>query len=326
MEQIPECRLKKIVSPYNLRETCGWIVRNFSGIRKNRRHFVAGLPHSFVLNENLARVHSAIFIGDIMDMNNRALKIGPDIKEFVAGVDFLVGNFEATITQAKGAVLAQRHAPQILDALENLFPPQNTYLSVANNHAGDFGKLRFNESLNQIKSRGFNTFGTKFDQYIDIGPKIRVIAGSRWSNQKCAYLGDFNKISEQIETDRFNILYPHWGYELEQFPRPETVGMAKEFLTKFDAIIGHHSHNPQPIVKVAGSPGHPNKLVAYGLGDFCIWETLKHYLYGILLKIEIGEGPKGKLQVGKIEWEYVKSRAESDKIWLTEITRHYPFL
>jgi len=31
-----------------------------------------------------------------------------------------------------------------------------------------------------------------------------------------------------------------------------------------------------------------SKLIAYGLGDFCIWEELKDYLYGMVIKVDIG--------------------------------------
>jgi hypothetical protein len=323
MEDRTEVTLRKLASPYNLRETLGWIVRNFCGIRKNRKDEMTGLPQSYLLNENISNVSTAIFVGDIMDMKKRTLRFGEKLKEFVKESDFLVGNFEATLTNDSGAIMAQRHTPEILDSLENLFPPQQTYLSVANNHAGDFGSKIFMESVNHIKSLGFHVFGMKSQQFVDIGKNVRILAGSMWSNQKCPYLGDIVETKSLIHEDKFNILYPHWGYELEQYPRRETVLMAQKFISDFDAIIGHHSHNPQPMEKKTGKP---NKLVAYSLGDFCIWETLKHYLYGIVMKIEIGKDSSDVMQIGKIEWRYVKSEMESEPIWVSEISEKYPYI
>ncbi len=314
---------KYFASPYNFKETLGWFRRNFFGVTRKNKDIVTPIPKNFTLNENVTPKYSIAFIGDIMDMNGMNLVIGQALKDFIHECDYLIGNFEATLTNAKGAYMAQRHRSQILDALADLFDPTRTFLSLANNHAGDFGRKIFTDSINEIKARGFSIFGITEQPYIDLQENIRIIAGTMWSNQKCDYVVKFDDVDQYLKTDAFNILYPHWSYELELYPRPKTVEIGNQLIKKFDAIVGHHSHCPQPI---STSNDGINKLIAYGLGDFCIWEKLQHYLYGIVLKIDIGPNQEGIWQLGKISWNYVKSAPQSENTWLTDITDDFPYL
>ncbi len=314
---------KYFATPYNLKETLGWFKRNYFGVTRKNRGLVKPLPRSFTLNKNVISKYSLAFIGDIMDMNGKNLVIGQALKGFIQECDYLVGNFEATLTDAKGAYMAQRHQSQILDALADLFNPQHSFLSLANNHAGDFGRKIFTESIKEIKSRGFSIFGITEQPYLDIQEDIRIIGGTMWSNQKCNYVAKFDEVDQHLKTDAFNILYPHWSYELELYPRPKTVEIGQKMIKKFDAIIGHHSHCPQPISSFYDGI---NKLISYGLGDFCIWEKLDHYLYGIVLKIDVGPNQDGIWQLGRISWNYVKSTPQSENAWITEIADEFPLL
>ncbi len=323
MNEELEPKLKYIASPYNLKETLGWFKRNYFGVSKKNKNIVKNIPNSHVLNENITPKYKIAFIGDIMDMIGKDLIIGQTLKDFVKECDYCVGNFEATLTDEKGAFMAQRHVSQVLEALSTLFEPNRFFLSLANNHAGDFGRKIFTKSMNEIKSHGFKVFGVKDNPFIDIQDDIRIIGGTMWSNQKCNYIVKFEETDQYINPNLFNILYPHWSYELELNPRPKIVKIGNETITKFDAIIGHHSHCPQPISVFNNDV---NKLIAYGLGDFCIWEKLKHYLYGIVLKVEIGQNNDGIWQIGKINWNYTNCNPKSENIWITDITENYPYI
>lgn len=72
-----------------------------------------------------------------------------------------------------------------------------------------------------------------------------------------------------------NILFPHWGYELETYPRPEIVHLAKTYAREFDAILGHHPHTVQPFTTDRLRYG--NRPIAYSLGDFCSNIPFKAY-------------------------------------------------
>ncbi len=314
-------------SPYNLTETLGYFKRNFFGPVTKNRGLVTYAPQICVLDSEIQPECQTAFIGDIMDMAGRRLHIGNRLKQFIAPCDYLVGNFEATITAANAAYMAQRHTPQILDALADLFPPEKTFLGLANNHSGDFGFDIWHESATKIKDRGFHLFGSTDVPYVDINKNIRIIGGTQWSNQPVEYVTKIEDASQYHRPGRFNILYPHWGYELELFPRSKIIKAGQSWSTQFNAILGHHSHIPQPIttVPVDKPSGKTKQVIAYGLGDFCIHEELSHYHYGQALKLTIGPNVSGEWQVGKLEWCFVKCKEIDDTVWETDIATHFPY-
>ncbi|MBU2646692.1 CapA family protein [bacterium] len=315
-------------SPYNLRETFGYFKRNYLGPVSKNRGLVSYAPESFALNPGIESVIRIGFIGDIMDMAGRDLCMGEALKSFFEDCDVLIGNFEATITTAKGAYMAQRHKPQILEALAELFPPEKTALSMANNHAGDFGYEIWSASRTMVEERGFQVFGTVERPAAFLPQDVCVVGGTRWTNQPCDYIVMVDAVTDYLKPGQFNILYPHWGYELELFPRPETVRLGEQWLQRFEAVIGHHSHTPQPVSVVSpkGETGSGRQLIAFGLGDFCIWETLRHYHFGQVLKIEIGTATDGSRLIGQVAWRFTACQPKGESVWETEITNVFPYL
>ncbi|MFX0000068.1 MAG: CapA family protein [Candidatus Hermodarchaeota archaeon] len=307
------------VTPYSIKESIGRIRRTIFGPKKTNTYRVNYISKNHQLNEITPKC-TISFIGDIMAMNSKQLIIEHSVKQFIKGSDFLVGNFEGTITSEKKKLMDKRHKPLIMDSLENLFAPKKTFLSVANNHSGDFGLDRFSQSVEQLNKRGFNVFGTEKNPYIDLSDNIRVVGSTRWSNRPCNYLIELEDSNRYLKEGSFNILFPHWGYELELYPRIETVNHGRIILDKFDALIGHHSHCPQPISFFPID--NRNKLIAYSLGDFCLGSESKKreaMEYGVVIKAEVGTNPEGEWLIGKVEWNFLKSASLSKKKTVVKI-------
>ncbi|MFH1080855.1 MAG: CapA family protein [Pseudomonadota bacterium] len=240
-----------------------------------------------------------------MDMRQKTLFISPVVHEFLRPCDFVVGNFEATMTTArKPRLTAQSQNVSILDSLARCFPPERTFLSLANNHAGDFPAAVFRTSLDSIEQKGFHVFGLVQAPFVDIGGYIRVVGASMWSNRPFSEIVPFGSVERYCGKDVFNIAFPHWGYELELFPRPAIVQLSQHLLQRYDAIIGHHSHVPQPLT--AFESGDTWKLTAFSLGDFCTGLRMRKYQFGMICKMDIGPGKGGLLQAGAVEWCYTK--------------------
>lgn len=301
-------------SPYPLFETVCSIKRKQFGLNEKHKGLVAHSPKCFHLNNNVVPKVRIAFLGDIMSAGKKNLEIGSGVKEFVRGCDYLVGNFEGTITDVRNPARGQRHRLQVLDALTDLFPPDRTYLGLANNHAGDFGYEIWAQSKKLLEARGFHTFGSAINPYCDIGGDIRIIAGTHWSNHPCNYIAYNKDTPAYIDRNRFNILFTHWGYEYELYPRPETIAEGARLAGQFDALVGHHSHCPQPVTGFAAA--NANKLLAYSLGDFCIAANMEQFLYGITLRVEIGASPEGATQIGQVDWQFTYSDnlSTSDKV------------
>lgn len=308
-------RQKKVALPYTKEENTAMLNRFINGPNGENKEHIHSIDPSYILN-TIKPEYSIGFIGDIMDLVNKDLIIGDKLKHYLKNVDFLVGNFEGTIidsdkfSRIKGIYSDIRHKPQIMDALETLFPPENTFLSVANNHAGDFGRIPFFKSLEKLNSKGFHLFGTKKQPYIDLNEDIRVIGGTVWSNRPCDYIINLYDSELYIEPGVFNILFPHWDYEYYLYPSSEIIELARHLIENYNAIIGHHSHCPQPI-----SFHHLNgykKLLAYCLGDFCVgkYSNEKQFAnlkYGIVLKIVIGRDSENQIKCGEVNCHFIKS-------------------
>ncbi|MBD3352457.1 MAG: hypothetical protein GF364_13295, partial [Candidatus Lokiarchaeota archaeon] len=294
--------IRKIATPYGKIDTLRVMIRNAFGVntRKNAE-IVKWLPKRIKLNEVSETRTKVAFIGDLMDMEGSRLEISEEVIEFISDCDFLVGNFEATITDRVGFEgviygIEQRHQKNIMSSLKDLFKPEKTYLSVANNHAGDFGLAEFKKSVDSLKDAGFHVCGWKDKPFLDINDNIRLISGTQWSNQICDYVFRLKSSDAFIKDNSFNILYPHWSNELELWPRPETVTLGREKIKEFDAILGHHSHVPQAIT--SEKTNTIRKIIAYGLGDFCTGLKYKKYHYGIIVKTEIGKNNDNEMVVG----------------------------
>ena len=312
-----------VATPYNACETAGWLIRNVTGPGRKNAGLVKCIPNDYVFNKGIECKYRIIAVGDIMPMNGRRLSIGKKLSEFVSDGDCLIGNLAGTITGAKRKrwppALDQRHGTQIIDALSDFFPPKKTYLSVANNHAGDFGKEAFLKSTEALKMRGFGIFGWNEHPCAIINEELRIITGTMWSNRSCDYVFTLDEAEQHIKSEAFNLLYPHFGFELERYPRPDTVKLARGLIQKFDAIVGGHPHCPQPVTRetVSGFA----RLLAYSLGDFCCGLKMKKYQYGVVLKIEAGQDKSGNWVVGKSQWRLTRCQPETDGHFSVDLER-----
>ena len=300
--------LINITTPYNAIESIYWLIKYLTGPSRKNSGIIKSIPPFSLLNNNVTPKYTLVFVGDIMPMRKRKLNFSAGFKEFVSKSDYFIGNFEGTITgQAKKAWFSpsdQRHDKGGVDSLAAIFPPEKTYLSLANNHAADFGKEEFLASVNILESYKFKVFGWNERPFVDVNGDIRIIAGTMWSNRKCDYISGLQESEHYTKSQASNILYVHFGYEHELFPRPKTVTMARQLLHTFDAIIGHHSHCPQPVS--AETINGINKLLVYSLGNFCGAFRAKKYQYGIVVKATLGKSESAVWLTQRVDWRLTK--------------------
>lgn len=292
---------RKLSQPYSLGEMLSWLKNNIFGPSHKFKNLTQFIPQYSVQNR-IKPTMKLGFLGDIMKMRGKTLQIDPKVQDFFQEVDFLIGNFEGTISDANRVFMAQEHGQEILDSLETLFPPERFVLGCANNHSGDFGWNEFNKSYKMLQDRGFQVFGRKDEPAVMLN-KVNVVCCTIWSNQRCKYIPYLKEAGETFNEDAaMNILYPHWGYEQQLYPNPKQIEEATQLLEHWDLIIGHHSHCPQPIT--AFKIHQINKIVGFSLGDFCTHLNLEKYRYGMVVKCEIGPSAEGLWHVGEVEWKF----------------------
>lgn len=328
----PTLRQRWIATPYGLRESLGVLRRNLLGVdRRQPAGIGAALPRRARFLPAAAVSTRIAFVGDIMSMGQRRLTIDPALGDRLKSCDWLVGNFEATVTEARWrrGVLFGAFQPQplsFLDTLARLFPPPRTLLSLANNHAGDYPPSVFQDSRRVLEDRGFRTFGHAGRPGVEVDGMARIAAGTMWSNQPCAAVPSLEQALAWSQATagtvpeaarRIDILYPHWGYELELFPRPGMVARAEALTAQYDAIVGHHSHTVQPVVSRPGR--HDQALIAYSLGNLVTALGNPAYGFGLLLVLGLARSPDGRPCIAEAAWDVLRCRHLSRRESLLEV-------
>ena len=314
-------KIKIIPTPYDFNESIGCLLRMVIGPSTKNPLGIKFIDKKCRLNSIEKKVTIG-FVGDILGLSGRSLQLAPDLKEFIKGCDVIVGNLETTITHQRLLGLTWKHFSwkqdeTIVDALKQLSAPDRLYLSIANNHSGDFGESGCRASSSILTAQGIHVFGFKDNPFTDIHQNIRIWTGTMWSNMICDHVAEFDDLNtignRQIMASHtgtandgihYNICFPHWGYEMELFPRQAIVDKGRLLLEQYDMVIGHHPHVPQPIV--GQNINSVNKLIAYSLGDFSFGSNIEKYLYGEVITVDIGPNSEGKWLAGNVNWSFTK--------------------
>jgi len=294
--------LRGFSQPYSAPELFACLWNNVFGPSRRYAGTVRWLPNSVTLNQVQPRVKLA-FVGDILPFPGRQINIDERLRTLLHGSDYVVANFEGTIltSRTRPVLAGQRHARDVIRILSQLQHPERVLLACSNNHSGDYGRVRFEESCRILNDGGFRMFGLREAPSIRVAGAISITGATRWTNQPCDYVARFEHLAPRPETDaRFNILYPHWGYEMQLYPNPPQVATAHRLMEEWDMVVGHHSHCPQPVTTVDTACGR--KLLAYSLGDLLYRYRVDKYLHGIVLAVEIGPDASGRWAAGQVQW------------------------
>lgn len=175
-------------------------------------------------------------------------------------------------------------------------------VSLANNHAYDYGKDAFLDTLDALRQYNVDSVGggANIDEamkpmyYIANGRKIAYVAASRAEKHKmtpeatadspgilrCYDTAKFLQVIREAKANSdFVIACVHWGTEYSAEPEDVQVSTAREYIDAgADLIVGAHAHQLQGIEYYKG------KAIFYNLGNF--W--FNDYDLGTgLLKVEI---------------------------------------
>lgn len=218
-------------------------------------------------------------VGDIMMGRNVEAHIKKDgrqylfenVHELFSETDMVIGNLE-------GPIMAQ-HIPTPTGSTRFSFATTTAQdlknagfsaLSLANNHALDYGVSGFTETRRHLGDAGIDAFGHPREASKDYiltqkinGQEIVLIGFN-------AYDKNFNEanaaalVAEMSSNqDRFVIVYIHWGVEYALHANDSQKTLAKKLIDSgADLIVGHHPHVAQNVDVYNG------RLILYSLGNF----------------------------------------------------------
>lgn len=205
------------------------------------------------------------------------------IKNDLASADLVFGNLETPVSsngQDAGHLYSFRANPLVLSGLKNT---GFKVVSVANNHAFDYGLEAFTDTLANLKNNGIAYTGGGKDlseahsgATLEInGVKITFLAYTDLLPQSAAatdnqagfaYLDETQMVKDIKEAKTKSdlvIVSFHWGQEYQTKSNAHQQKIAAEAVKAgANLIIGHHPHVAQEVSKIDGT------TVAYSLGNF----------------------------------------------------------
>jgi poly-gamma-glutamate synthesis protein (capsule biosynthesis protein) len=268
-----------------------------------------------------------VFAGDVMldDGPGRTVQAGGDpLAAFTAVLteaDFTIGNLECPIATGGKAldnkVITFRAHPRVLNVLKGRFDA----MAVSNNHAGDYGKGAFVETLKALEQTGIRPFGGGRNLATAHAPlwiekkglRIAVLgyneykprsfeAGPDWPG--LAWSEDSQVVAD-IRAARAagaDIVIPfmHWGWEREPQPDERQRQLARTMIDAgADAVVGGHPHVTQ------GAEYYRGKPIIYSLGNFVFdgFESPDTRL-GWVLRLAVDRS-------GVLEWDTVAAQMDA---------------
>lgn len=311
-------------TPYNWYESFVALGRYIFGVSKRNKGTAYYLPQKYTVDSDIKKEFTMHIVGDWLDLKGRDLEVNKDVKEYIQKGDYFLLNLEKLITDQPVWKKEKLNKPQIIEVMLDLFPPEKTIVTIANNHSGDDSKDFMYKTINRLTEKGFIVIGHADKPYVDIRDDFRIIAGSTWSNKIVDYVTCLDLARQQKKEGAYNLLILHGGYEVEIFPRPQIVSFNNHLLESFDSIFSHHSHTPMPICQ--GRDDNIDKIIAYSLGDFTCGYFHKWRNYGMLLRANYGKNKDNQWDIGSLEWNFTKCQKKRNKPYRVGFSKKYPSL
>ncbi len=232
------------------------------------------------------------FVGDICPLFGREARFGQGVRAFLADCDVVVGNFEGIFSDRPWKPFLMKHAPDIFEAMGRIKPLADWVVSVANNHATDFGREDLRRTIRRLEQQGLRWVGTADRPCFSLGGDVTLTAWTRWLNRPNEGVARCDPTPPS--TPGVHIAYPHWGYEHERQPRPHQTPP-----DGYDLTVGHHTHLPQPFERRDG------QLVAWSLGNFITGKQLPVLGEGALLKVDLAYPAAGPAKIARARYREI---------------------
>jgi poly-gamma-glutamate synthesis protein (capsule biosynthesis protein) len=266
--------------------------------------------------QNPKKEAKLVFVGDIMLSRNIGSTIekkgGSDYlfektKNSISSADIAFGNLETPVStrgENQGSIYSFRSDPNALSGVRNA---GFDVLSVANNHAFDWGPFAFEDTLSNLKKYDIVPVGGGNDFANAHTPKILSVG-----KLKIAYLGysqfAWASISDETAEPALNgidviqmkkdiekahemgadliVVSIHWGDEYEVHVNEYQKYIAHTLIDSgAHLIIGHHPHVVEEVEKYHGG------LIAYSLGNFIFDQNFSpETRTGLMLTVSIEGG------------------------------------
>lgn len=222
---------------------------------------------------------SVLFLGDILLARNVEFLMGvhtlqypwASISPILKSFPYVVGNFESAM--ATPHVRTRAYTTQFSTAARHLPALREagvTHVSLANNHAFDFGMSGYITAQEQLLNNEITPFGNptalsleESVSLIEIDSTMVAIIGIHAVFTQPSRADIEEVVRKASALSDIQIAYVHWGdeYVLSHNTAQESLAIML-VAAGIDTVIGHHPHVTQDIQVIDGVP------VFYSLGNF----------------------------------------------------------
>jgi len=254
------------------------------------------------------------------------------VKDLLSKPDLTVVNLEFAVTTRgvkENKLWTFRAGPEVLP---DLAAAGVDAVSLANNHAIDYGRVGLEDTLDQTRAAGLGIFGAGRNEQEAYAPYIVEKNGIKIALLGASYIVRSETwkasptqpgVAETVDTKRIVaaikqaktqadcvIVYPHWGTENTSKVESYQRELARAYIDAgADLVVGAHPHTLQ------GFERYKDKWIAYSLGNF-IFQTVAdrpHTWETAILEATIGKGGTVDLKVHPILTVAAQPKLMDDK-------------
>ena len=240
-----------------------------------------------------------LLVGHYLDEVGRGRKVPPqvvpgfpfqDVADHLRALDLVVGNLECVLSDRGQRATDHNPFRCSLRTPEVLRDAGIDLVSVANNHALDYGKAGFDDTVRRLERSGMPFIGHETMLGRASSALVRVVGGRRiallgYTMPGPAALVDVSRAHAAAD---LVVVFNHWGGENVAAPTPGQRSIGRQLVDAgADLVVGTHAHVLQPLEWYRG------RLIAYGLGNFvfdAMFDSEAHRV-GALLELELDVRP-----------------------------------
>ena len=246
-------------------------------------------PRTQATHPSQAQTVRLLFAGDVMldDGPGKVIAEGRDplapFDAILKDADYRIANLEVPVATVgkplESKIFSFRAHPRVMRVLKGRWDA----LALSNNHAGDYGKAAFVETMQHVQAAGIAHFGGGLNLAEAHAPlwirrnglNIAVLGynefkprsfeagadtpGVAWSEDS-QVVADI-RAARQAGADLV-IPFMHWGWERERQPTERQRQLARLMIDNgADVVVGGHPHVTQ------GTEMYRGKLIVYSLGN-----------------------------------------------------------
>lgn len=181
---------------------------------------------------------------------------------YIFNLEYVLGNTNGLVKQYNKINLAS----EVFNA-DELFGKKPIAVSVANNHAFDYGQEGFNLTVSNLEQLSVGAIGSR-PYYLENGTCILAYSMLDENKNTGDFYFDRNRVLEDIKSarkikkDGCLIVLVHWGIENDAVENDDQIATAHWMIDNgIDLVIGHHPHCIQRIEQYKG------KYIFYSLGN-----------------------------------------------------------